>query len=136
MKEFRVNRNSWHYKMIADDDWKRWPAVHEAKDFCTYWRRVIGYLLIFGVLSGLRVGGLCAIIGWIGYGLLFQTKPFLIGFGFLLAMFALAYSVVLLFVGFNKIKEKFNSEESIIGTKYRSWKERYCPKIVYEESKE
>jgi hypothetical protein len=136
MQTFKVNRTSWHYKMLAKHDPNPWP-----QDFCSYWRRVlfVGAMLAFFATVGLVIAvGLLFLIGyWLYLAVVAPIEAVKIA-GILLAILSFAslpWVVSKLLKRFAKSRSVNAKpvQPSIFMAKYRSWKHKYCPGIEYTE---
>jgi hypothetical protein len=132
MQTFKVNKNSWHYKMLATH-----AAFDMPKDFCTYWRLVafvsafLGLLIILGLGA---VSGLVYILGYFVYIAIVAPIEAAKTMALLLAA-AVIFSLTRLFKLFSKPRSTKTTEKqpSLLMAKYHSWKHKYCPAIEYIE---
>lgn len=136
MKPFKINRNTWHYKLNQkfwnDDGWNQqsmecyWEPKHS--DFCSYWRatmfRIVALVICLAV-AGFLLSGL---------GMLVYQNPIevLQAVGFIVG--AIAAAVGLIWAS-EKLKEHRQSDapEGLISQRYRAYKSKICPMVEYEE---
>lgn len=141
MNNFIVNKNSFHYKlnyfmkcrMGSQNPWQfedRLPA-----DFCSYWRMTFFsalWLTIFLLGVGLLATAITiqvitaplvsAIV--VGSGLAIV--------GFIIAMLYLSEYLKDSAERKREYKKTNNIPDGIITTKYKSWKQKYCPRVEYK----
>lgn len=148
MKPFKINRESWHYKLnteffnefSSNDEIpgphkrvmeKLWEPKHS--DFCSYWQATVLRITVI-IASILTV---CAVLYFISF-LVINYHQELVTFLILIAgvtivMFILekVYKGVVSF--FSKEKPKKEKPESLIAQKYRAHKAKICPMVEYED---
>lgn len=123
MKDFSINRNSWHYRLNAGflnsytNDY--WESKHG--DFCSYWRSTFAKILLVSFILMLTIV-LCFAV---------YKDPI----GFLAAIFAIIMTVVTIAsvsLLYDYITKKYNhKEDSLFIQKYKSHKLRICSRAVY-----
>lgn len=135
MTNFKVSKNSWHYKY--QDFFGLMP--HRRKDFCTYWR---GFIIanLFVALILVLISG-TAFISYLAGDDLFGDKFNIVlttFFGFLAvtalptAIFGLAFIFYMLHYYIIDVPTKLVEKEgTIFNVKYKSWKEKYCPMVEF-----
>lgn len=141
MNNFVVNKNSFHYKLnffmkttVGNVD-KRLFEYRLPSDFCSYWRMTFfsAFWLIFLILG----------IVLLSTALVTQvvTNPItsLIVVSSVLLPIGFIFSLVYVYNYFKTIaenrrehREKNNIPDGIVATKYKSWKQRYCPRVEYK----
>lgn len=139
MKPFKVNRDSWHYKLNKKfmnpegDDWymeKRWEPQH--RNFCSYWRSTIIRLVLVVLLLSVAV----IIITSLVIGLFTYPIPVLTGIGSVIGIFGTAFSIAW-FTIFNQDRAKARQEsgipDSLFVQKYKAYKSKICPAVEYNE---
>lgn len=135
MTNFKVSKNSWHYKFqdfFGLMPWRR-------RDFCSYWRGFIGAVLFVGLLLTLLSG--IVFFSYLTGDDLFGDKFNIVlttFFGFLAVASVPALILGLAFIFYllhhyiidvpTKLVEK---EGTIFNVKYKSWKEKYCPMVEF-----
>lgn len=153
MEKFVIKRDSWHFKFLRwAKDAKKKPNSFEERlprDFCSYWNSIIGYMimtvvasLMLGVfvISVLMITVFLALVVYtmlnyiaVVLGATGTTHIALYSFGilfFCIGAFFAAKKLIL------KARDNYLHEEKtpgLIKTKYRSWREKYCPMIEYEK---
>lgn len=132
MKPFKINRNSWHYKLnknfFNDSSMEyRWEPKHN--NFCAYWRATIFRLLGAGFLSSMVVG-VFTILGVIAY-----TEPvtFLAVIGSILGLILLILGIAFI-VHLIEDRKKANADkpDSLFMQKYKAHKSKICPMVEYD----
>jgi len=144
--EFVVKKNSWHYNIL----YFRFVKVNKyginyfneyviPRDFCTYWRLVfttiVGSIMVTAAIS-IIIAGLSLLI----YNNLFPSLVTIgIAVGIILAI-VLSVALVETITRYlkkrvaSKLTENTPKADGLFTTKYKSWKQKYCPKIVLEEN--
>lgn len=140
MQAFKVNRDSWHYKlnqkfMNGRGDNERymrnnWEQRHN--NFCSYWR-VTMFRLVFAVLITIFI---VMVLFMIGSGIYHDPWT-------ALAVFSSAIGILITFIGLvagasylDTRKHKRKNEEapdSLFVAKYKSYKSKVCPMVEYEK---
>lgn len=132
---YTIKRDSWHYKFN-----RRMITRYEQmpNDFCSYWSMTMRHFFK-AVLFSLPIIGIAALIGAAIY-----TDPLaalIVVFGAIFMIFFILFLsfVVLDFIPY--LVRKFTTSKSnkpekepgIITMKYRSWKQKHCLPIKYED---
>lgn len=125
MNKFKIRTNSWHYKLL-----QTWGTSHYEIDrmmnFCSYWRKVVGCM----IMTAIVLGFIALLAGLMIYAIV--TAP-IQSMGITLATIGILAACVGCTYGSIKVSQSFNSayenSDSLIMTKYRSFKEKYCPMI-------
>lgn len=138
MKPFKINRNSWHYKLncnffnsYGDNEWYMhdcWEPRHN--NFCAYWRATMFRALGLAVVT-LFAGSFLFTAGGAVYD---HPWDALIIVGSVIGIFALI--AVMAFIKF-KIDEfrsnpKEDKPESLFVQRYRAYKSKVCPMVEYD----
>lgn len=140
MENFKVSKDSWHFKVAgwghADRSLFWYP-----KDFCSYWRTVVLKLLFafilttfvsyvfaspFGLLYDWWMGNELSDDSWWSGGVAVLV------IGFTLAIGAGAAVVIRNLAEKSSRRRSSPKPPSLLKTKYRSWKEKYCPLVEYD----
>lgn len=136
MKPFRINRNSWHYKLNKhffneDSMWmeRTWEA--RRNNFCSYWRatmfRIVAVLALAAVVT--------FIVGAIVH--LFMVDPVgtAISFAILIGAFAAFISVLVIaaFISDRTRRKPVNENPSLFVQRYRNYKSKICPSVQYDK---
>jgi hypothetical protein len=134
MKPFKINRDSWHYKLnkyffneYENSMGYNWEPRHS--DFCSYWRATAFRLL----WAGFMIFSILAFLFFIGGAIYNEPVQSLIVF----------LSIVLLFTAFalvvsltEKMRSRRNSNydkpQSLFMQKYRAHKSKICPMVEYD----
>lgn len=135
MKPFRINRNSWHYKLnknfFNEDSWwmeRTWEPRHN--NFCSYWRATV-FRLLFATLL---VAMVTTALGGLGYYIYANTSEAVITLGAIIAAAAVLIGTpILLMVTADKIKQSETIQRSIIMQRIRNHKSKICPSVEYEK---
>lgn len=139
MNAFKVNRDSWHYKTISmtkdpHDRIGYWRERWEPTDFCSYWRAfafsILKIVFIVGFITAFIAFFL--VVAWTLITAMIANPAGGFGvIGFFALIFGTLYGTRRLYV-WNKTRERTVREPGIIATKYKSWKESYCPMVEYD----
>lgn len=148
MEKFKVNKHSWHYKLVDEHVVDKYPYDLREKamptNFCAYWRRVAIESMKHGLLILILVASVLFILGGVGYLIYFSftvaTLTDFAAFG-LIALFIATVALITWLpdmIRNRKIKQLEqgieNRHSNIFVTKYNSWKGKYCPAIEYERN--
>ena len=128
MHSYKVYKNTWHYELV----YSAYRFDDMPKDFCSYWRAVVGCILAKTMLYGTMIVVVIVLI--LGLGAAIYYEP--------IQMLSLAMTVLIsvglgllytYFISLFKTKSQADSKQpSLLAAKYDSWKNRYCPSIEYE----
>ena len=135
MKPFRINRNSWHYKMnrkmthLGDSQYymeDTWEPKHS--NFCSYWRTTAFKLVWLGFMT-FGIAGL-----FYGIATAIYANPIvaLKVTGSIIAIIAVIIALLFLFSGISKMNEKVAKSNSLFVQKYRAQKSKICPTVEFE----
>jgi hypothetical protein len=135
MKPFKINRNSWHYKLnrkffnaYGDNEYymhDSWEPRHN--NFCAYWRATM-FRVIFAIFLSVFVGLFFFVLG----GAVYQHPiDFLISISSILGIIALGIIVVFCTNWLQK-REKKEVPESLFMQKYKAHKSKICPMVEYD----
>lgn len=141
MNNFVVNKNSFHYKLncfmkttVGNVD-KRQLEYRLPRDFCSYWRMTF-FSALWLTLLFLLVGLLAtAIISQVIIAPL--TSAIVVGSGLAIVGFVIAMVYLMEYLKDSterkrEHREKNNIPDGIVATKYKSWKQKYCPRVEYK----
>lgn len=127
MKPFKINRNSWHYKLnenfMQNSHMYYWELDHN--NFCSYWRSTV-ICLIVAAFCLLVVLTLLILIGAAVY-----MNP--IGSLTIVGTFVGVIAAAVGIVSYSEHRTKKEPSQSLIAQKYRAHKEKICPMVEYEE---
>jgi uncharacterized membrane protein len=132
MKPFKINRNSWHYKLnkhfMNEDSWcmeRSWEP--KRSNFCSYWRATIIRCVAALVMATIIFGAVAFLIA------VTIANPIstLLTIGGIIGFFATV-------IGFVALTEYMRSRKpsenpSIVVQKYRAYKSKICPSVEYHK---
>lgn len=135
MKPFKVNRDSWHYKLnqrLQNEDgysMHRWEEKHN--NFCAYWRATM-FRIIFLLFVSLGVLGLLGMMGMAVYNAPLETLGTIGGV-------ILAFSAIVGLVGISEwrkgraaAKKEAGIPDSLFVAKYKAYKSKICPMVEFD----
>lgn len=142
MKPFKVNRDSWHYKLnkyffnsngsnryYMED---RWEPKHN--NFCSYWR-VTMLRLVFASAVTVVLSGLLFALGNVVYEYPWETLTTIATavamIGGLVGIIAAAITVQHLWDK-RKLSKK-DVPDSLFVAKYKAYKSKICPMVEYDK---
>jgi hypothetical protein len=142
MKPFKVNRNSWHYKLNqhffnerGNNEWymrDTWEQKHN--NFCAYWR-VTMFRLVTAIAFTAGILSFLFVIGVVAYQHPWDTFV-VVGsvVGAILAFVTIGACGMFLSEYFEKRKYQ-NKEvpDSLFVAKYKSYKSKVCPMVEYDK---
>lgn len=143
MKPFKINRNSWHYKLNKNffntygisryrmED--HWEPKHNS--FCSYWRATMWRCLF----ASLLLAGLLTFVLIIGSKVYADPISFLVGAGIIIGVIAIA-SAITFFIQWlhDRVEMKAgqpqaDKPESLLMQRYRAYKSKICPVVEFEQ---
>ena len=132
MKPFKINRNSWHYKLNQNffNNYQysmeyNWEPRHN--NFCSYWRATM-LRVIWAIILTFFAGSFLFVTGNIIYE---HPIDFLIIIGSIIGMIAFAVAVTSVGYWLQK-REKKEVPESLFVQRYKAYKSKVCPGVEYE----
>lgn len=141
MKEFKLNPNSWHFKLATwrETKYEKEYLQRVGTDICSYTKKVLGGLFAWIFLIAL----LSALVAWFGKGLydivmLFfggENTPF--SFSLIVALISFGGLASVAFVK-EYIQDRAASvkdgqkEPTFVGLAYRKFKDKTCFKINFK----
>lgn len=134
MNQLGIDTQSWHFRFL---NWCDPSVKYNCQDLCTYVRSVIFNMimlsmavLLFGSAVLVLVGGT---IAWIAACI--TTWTFIMPEAEPIVFFVIMLGALMATCSYH-ISRKWNqlsdSESSVVGLAYRSWKEQFCVKINYD----
>ena len=136
MKPFKVNRDSWHYKLNKnvlnenEDRMERWENKHN--NFCSYWRSTMIRLCFVAIFVSAALF-LLAVIGMATYNNPWEAfKVVSITLGAFTFVAGIALIVIVLDVRKN-LKKESAKPDSLFVAKYKSYKSKVCPSVEYSK---
>lgn len=141
MNKFKINRDSWHYKLnknflnvngVSDRLMQDlWEPIHN--NFCSYWRVTVIRLFALGLMTTF-VGSIVVmlVVSLIMYPIQVVN---IVGFiiGIIASIAAMMFSFCLIGMTKEKLSEKYENSDSLFVTKYKSWKHKICPSVEFKE---
>lgn len=135
MKPFKVNRNSWHYKLNKNffNEYQytmghNWEPRHN--NFCSYWR----VTMIRSVFAVFLTAFICAVLYTLGSSVYYYPMEALKVVGMLIATFAGLFAI--LFVAFHFDRRKYKNADkpdSLFVQRYKAYKSKVCPSVEYDK---
>ncbi len=133
MQTFKINRNSWHYKMNRmfwnehEHHMEPWERKHA--NFCAYWRatmfRMLGLALVSSFLIGFGVMlSIAAVMNPATAG--YTVLGIILFFGTIIG-FALGHEYL------QEYKEKNPEPKTLIGKQYAAYKSKICPSVEFDQ---
>ena len=132
MKPFKINRNSWHYKLnknFFNESSMQYDWEPKHNNFCSYWRATM-FRMFFAAVMSLFVITMFTSLGFVIY-----LRPIQFLIGFLIAVGIIAIPVVTyLLVEFLKDRNKAKGykPDSLFMQKYKAHKSKICPMVEYD----
>jgi membrane protein YdbS with pleckstrin-like domain len=140
MQAFKVNRDSWHYKLNqkfmnerGDNEWymrDNWEQRHN--NFCSYWR-VTMFRLLFALLIAIFI---ITVLFMIGEGIYQDPWTALMIVSSAIGIFTAFIGLLAVAAYLDNRKYKYKSKESpdsLFIAKYKSYKSKVCPMVEYEK---
>jgi hypothetical protein len=129
MKLFKINRNSWHYRMNKhflneySYDMRNWE--YRRSNFCSYWRATVFRLVAAVVCAAIVISFAISIVT------AFIIAPAQAG---LTVLLIIAVFSVLGFITYLSNRPTANEPPtSLLGQRYRAYKDKVCPMIEYDK---
>ena len=134
MKPFKINRNSWHYKLNKnffneDSFWmeRAWEPKHS--NFCSYWRATV-FRLIFAtaIIAGIGTG-----FSMLAYYVYAHTGQALFTIGGIILLGTVMIGIpIFLVAGIDRVKNSEAVKNSIVLQRIRNHKSKICPSVEYK----
>lgn len=135
MKPFRINRNSWHYKLnkhfMNEDSYSMDRWERHRNNFCSYWRatffRVVAILVITSAVT--------FILASIAYAIWANPMGSAIAIGMIVAVIATIVGVLFIAYTVANKAEQINNDPnpSIVIQRYKMYKSKICPSVQYDK---
>jgi membrane protein YdbS with pleckstrin-like domain len=135
MKPFRINRNSWHYKMNRrispyhdNPNYMEYNWEPRHSNFCAYWRATMFKLVWLSLVA----------FGIISFLFMFATSIYAYPIvalkvtGAIIAVITGIIAFAFLFAGISKMNETVTKSNSLFVQKYRAQKSKICPTVEFE----
>lgn len=134
MKPFKINRNSWHYKLNQNffNDYQysmeyNWEPRHN--NFCSYWRATT-LRVFFATCMSIGLVGMFTMMGVGAYN---DPLGAVIMVGSVLGLIATVVGIAFTLQFFsNRKKGKADLPDSLFMQKYKAHKSKICPGVEYE----
>lgn len=144
MKPFIINKDSWHHHIAST--FGGWTNCY-GEDFCSYVRHVFGgvclifLLIVIGSILG--TGLIHLVLGAI-FSAIYHAYLFTMAGEMALVILLLGVGATVILWAFHFVgylvrlirKEAEGSTPGFVKQAYRSYKEKYCMDVSYEDSKE
>ena len=140
MEPFKINRDSWHYKLnknfLNENGYSayymrdQWESEHN--NFCAYWRATMFRLLIAGFMSF----GLFGLILMLGSAVLANPMGALIAVASVVGFFGTIIGAIAIVVLLKKRRANRKAAaipDSLFVQKYKTYKSKICPMVEFEE---
>lgn len=134
MKPFKINRNTWHYKLNKNffnecqySMERNWEPRHN--NFCSYWRATMFRAMFVAMLSVF----ICAVLFVLGDAVYRYPLDALKVVGVVVAIFALGFGGA--FVGihlYDRKDKRANKPDSLFVQRYKTYKSKVCPMVEYD----
>ena len=133
MQTFKINRNSWHYRMnkqfFNDNEHSMhfWERKHT--NFCSYWRatvlRLVWLCFLTAVLLGMAIMMVVAVV----------SNPVAAGFSvlFIVGLIAVCIGIALLHERLSSIQANNPEPKTLVGKQYAAYKSKICPSVEFDE---
>ncbi len=135
METFRINRNSWHYKMNRrfsphhnNPDYMKYNWEPRHSNFCAYWRATVAKLVWMGFMAF----GIAGLFYGIATAIYVHPVVALKVTGSIIGVIAVIIALLFLFSGISKMNEKVTKSNSLLLQKYRAQKSKICPTVEFE----
>lgn len=134
MKPFKINRNSWHYKLnktfFNNYEYSmeyNWEPRHN--NFCAYWRATM-FRVLFATTLTVILG---TILTMMGVGVYNDPLSAVIIVGSVLGLIATMVGIAFTLQFFsNRKKSKADLPDSLFMQKYKAHKSKICPMVEYD----
>lgn len=134
MKPFKINRNSWHYKLNKNffnecqySMERNWEPRHN--NFCSYWRAT----MIRSVFATFLIAFVCSLFYFLGNAVYYYPFEVMKVAGIVFAIFALGGCIAFFGVYFDDRKrENAKKPDSLIVQRYKVYKSKVCPMVEYD----
>lgn len=139
LKPFKINRNSWHYKLNSKFFNPRggnkyymqdnWEPRHN--NFCAYWRATM--FRVFGVFCMTFVAGVLLVT--LGAGVYQYPWDALMLVGSVVSIITLGLAVLVLGAAIDNFRSKRRQKttpDSLFVQRYKAYKSKVCPMVEYD----
>ena len=134
MKPFKINRNTWHYKLNKNffneyqySMQRNWEPRHN--NFCSYWRAT----MIRSVFAAFLVSLVCVGVYMLGNVVYYYPSETLKVVGIVTAMFATIFFIIMIALYLDDRKDKrADKPDSLFVQRYKAYKSKVCPMVEYD----
>ena len=132
MKPFKINRNSWHYKLnknFFNESSMQYDWEPKHNNFCSYWRATM-FRVLFASILILVLGFMLTMLGVVTY---LEPLRVAIVVGTVLGLIATIVGIAAIAV-FTDHRKKANADkpDSLFMQKYKAHKSKICPMVEYD----
>ena len=132
MKPFKINRNSWHYKLnknFFNESSMQYDWEPKHNNFCSYWRATM-FRVLFASILILVLGFMLTMLGVVVY---LEPLRVAIVVGTVLGLIAtiVGIAAIAVFIDDRK-KANSNKPDSLFMQKYKAHKSKICPMVEYD----
>lgn len=132
MKPFKINRNSWHYKLnknFFNESSMQYDWEPRHNNFCAYWRATM-FRMFFASILILVLGFMLTMLGVVVY---LEPLRVAIVVGTVLGLIAtiVGIAAIAVFIDDRK-KANANKPDSLFMQKYKVHKSKICPMVEYD----
>lgn len=132
MKPFKINRNSWHYKLnknFFNDSGMQYHWEPKHNNFCSYWRATM-FRVLFATILTVGFGGFVTMLGVGAYN---DPLGAVVVVGTVLGLIATVVGIAASVTFFsNRKKAKADLPDSLFMQKYKMHKSKICPMVEYD----
>lgn len=137
MKPFKINRNSWHYRLnrhifnqYSYSMERNWEPNHN--NFCSYWRATM-FRLIFTIMLTAVAGSVLSLIAVGAYNNPWKALEVVLTIVIAgLVVFAALFVAYCIQERKTRNKKTVNEPKSLFVQKYRAYKSKVCPMVEYD----
>ncbi len=131
MEPIKIDRNSWHFKIVTlvDDYPKDICAYRRAFIIASFVISILGFLLIVGILLGFIAVNMILGLIFSEPGIL--TEVAIVGF-ICLVSFGTFLGVPGVYSWYKRRKMDRGEGPGVVTLAYRSWKEKHCAPVIIE----
>lgn len=134
MKPFKIDRDSWHYKMnkhfMNNYEHNMWAWEAKKNNFCAYWRATFFRIVALTAFASF----IFAILSMMVLGTIANPLAALTVLGVILAIIAFFATLVLAHTGYTAYAKKYEDKpDSLFVQRYKAYKSKVCPMVEYDE---
>lgn len=137
MKPFKINRNSWHYRLnrhflnhYSYSMERNWEPNHN--NFCSYWR-VTMFRLVLAIMLTVVAGSILSLIAVGAYNNPWKALEVVLTIVIAgLVVFAALVVAYCIHEYKERNKKTVDDPKSLFVQKYRAYKSKICPMVEYD----